>query len=125
MKILFIPYRYYIQYEPIAFVMRNLLEGDIKVHLLYISNINPKDESKSYSHGKFIKDIIPFIEFRLPQFNFSKIKIIQSFLQLFQFLPNRRTVKKFLNLYNLEYDGDTKKNLEAILNHIVRLECLE
>ena len=118
MKILFIPYRYYIQCEPFAFIIRNSLERNIDVQ-------NPKDETKDYSHEKFIKDIIPFIEFRLPQFNFSKIKIIQSFLQLFQFLPNRRTVKKFLNLYNLEYDGDTKKNLEAILNHIVRLECLE
>lgn len=125
MKILFFSYCYYIQYEPIIFIIRNFLEGDIKVYLLYISNINLKDESKSSSHRKFIKDSIPFIEIKLPQFNFYKIKIIQSFLQLFQFLLNRRTVKKFLNLYNLEYNGDTEKNLEAILNHIVRFECLE
>jgi len=38
---------------------------------------------------KFIKDNIPFIEFRLVRFCLSRIKINQSFLHLLQFLLNR------------------------------------
>lgn len=74
---------------------------------------------------KFIKDNIPFIEFRLLRFDFSKIKIIRSFLQLSRFLLNRQRIKKILNLYNLEEDVNAEKNLEAILNHIGRFKCLE
>ena len=102
MKILFLPYYYYIQYEPFKLVTKGLVDKGVDAKLLYVPNISPKNETETYNPKKFLKDGVPFIPFRLTRFPV-KNNIIRPFAQIIQFFLNGIRLKRLIR--KLKPDG--------------------
>jgi len=91
-KILFVPYYYYLQYIPFKMTIKELLGRGIDAEILYIPNMAPKDESQNYNPQRFIQDEVPFTIFWLRRFP----KLARPFSYLFQIVQFYRNAQRLL-----------------------------
>lgn len=121
MRILFLPYYYYLQYESFKPVIKELISRGINAKMLYIPNISPKDETQIYNILKFKQDGIPFVEFRLSRFPF-KNTIFRPLSQILQFTWNSRRLKNLLK--KLQPDGIViGSHLGGIYVRLIQIFC--
>ncbi|MFC1672434.1 hypothetical protein ACFL01_04795 [Planctomycetota bacterium] len=95
MKILLLPYYYYIQYESFRLIAGELLNRGMDVCMLHIPNMSPKDEAQAYNPKRFKKDGVPFARFSLYRFAVGA-GVFRPFLQIVQFYWNARRLKRLI-----------------------------
>jgi UDP-N-acetylglucosamine:LPS N-acetylglucosamine transferase len=102
MKVLFLPYYYYMQYEPFKLLIKEMISKGIDAYMLYIPNISPKDETQGYNPERFKNDGIPFVEFKLSRFALIE-RIFRPLSQIIRFFWNSHRMKKLIK--KLQPDG--------------------
>jgi len=96
MRILFVPYYYYMQYAPFQSAAEALAKDGHEARLLYIPGISERDEGDTYHPEKFRLDGVPFEEFDLVRFSSRWARALRPLSQLAQFLINKRRLRRFL-----------------------------
>lgn len=123
MKILFLPYYYYISYEPFKATILEIIKRGVNAKLLHIPNISPRDERGIYNCERFMRDGVPFIEFTLTRFSCRNI-LCRIPLQGLQFLLNQQKMRNLLR--DLDPDGLViGSHLGGIYVRLAQILCKE